>query len=164
MEPLIPEKDIRWAFQISVLLKGANAILEIIGGVLLLFTGAITGLVQFLIQGELIEDPSDFVANTLQHYLPYLSQHSQLFASFYLLSHGVIKIFLVVGLLRNKLWAYPSAIVVFILFIIYQLYRYTYTHSLFLILLTIFDVFVIWLTWHEYQILKKNRELIKLQN
>ena len=157
MEPLIQEKNIRRIFLVSVLLKGANAVLEIIGGVLFLFNGAVTGIALFLVRGELIEDPTDFVANAVQHYLPYFSQHAQLFASVYLLSHGVIKIFLVIGLLRNKLWAYPSAIVVFFLFIAYQLYRFTYTHSLFLILLTVFDLVVIWLTWHEYRIVKKNK-------
>ena len=154
---IIQEKNIRHIFIVSILLKGFNAILEIVGGVLFLFTGAVTSIVQFLVQGELIEDPSDFIANSIQHYLPYFSEHSQLFAAFYLLSHGVIKIFLVVGLLRNKLWAYQSAIVVFFLFIAYQLYRFTYTHSVFLILLTVFDLFVIWLTWHENKIVKKNQ-------
>ena len=151
------EKNIRRIFIVSVLLKGFNAILEMVGGVLFLFTGAVTSIVQFLVQGELIEDPHDFIANSIQHYLPYFSEHSQLFAAFYLLSHGVIKIFLVVGLLRNKLWAYPSAIVVFFLFIAYQLYRFTYTHSVFLIILTVFDLFVIWLTWHEYKVVKRNQ-------
>jgi uncharacterized membrane protein len=158
MEQLVPEKDIRRVFQVSILLKGANAVLEIIGGTLLLFTGSITSVLVYLAGQEIIEDPGDFLANTIQHYLPYFSQHSQLFAAFYLLSHGAIKIFLAIGLLRNKLWAYPSAIVVFILFIIYQLYRYTYTHSIFLILLTVFDLFVIVLTWHEYKIVRKTFE------
>ena len=154
---IIQEKNIRWIFIASVLLKGFNAVLGIVGGVLFLFTGAVTSIVQFLVQGELIEDPNDFIANSIQHYLPYFSEHSQLFAAFYLLSHGVIKIFLVVGLLRNKLWAYPSAIVVYFLFIAYQLYRFTYTHSVFLVLLTVFDLFVIWLTWHEYKVVNKNQ-------
>ena len=154
MDTITEEKNIRRVFTISVLLKAANAVLEIIGGTLLLFTGAVTNLIEYLARGELIEDPSDFLANSIQHYLPYLSEHSQLFAAFYLLSHGIIKIFLAVGLLRRKLWAYPSAIIVFILFILYQIYRYTYTHSIFLILLTIFDLFVVWLTWHEYKVIR----------
>ena len=150
------EQNIRRIFTVSVLLKAANAVLEIILGTLLLFTGTITNVISHLAQNELIEDPGNFLANNIQHYLPYLSEHSQLFAVYYLLSHGIIKIFLAIGLLRRKLWAYPSAIAVFIVFIIYQLYRYTYTHSFFLILLTIFDLFVVAMTWHEYKIIKKH--------
>lgn len=149
----LPESRIHLIFVWSVLLKALNGVLEIIIGVAFLFTSALAGLVQTLLRGELIEDPSDLVANTIQNFLPFLT-HSQYFIAVYLLSHGIIKIFLVVGLLRNKLWAYPAALIVFTLFIAYQLYRFTYTHSSWLILLTIFDLFVIWLTWHEYKILK----------
>lgn len=149
------EKNIRWIFRASVLLKAANALLEIVSGTLLLFTSSIATLVTYLSQKELIEDPGDIIAATIQNYLPYLSEHSQSFAAFYLLSHGGIKIFLAIGLLRNKLWAYPSAIIFFILFIIYQVYRYTYTHSFILIFLTIFDLIIVGLTWHEYRIVKK---------
>ena len=47
-----------------------------------------------------------------------------MFAAIYLLSHGVIKVVLVASLFRELLWAYPAAIVVFTLFIVYQLYPY----------------------------------------
>lgn len=142
-------------FIFSILLKGINAGIEIVGGILFFFTGTLADIIQFFVRGELAEDPSDLVANSIQQYLPYFFQHSRLFAAFYLLSHGIIKLILVASLLRNKLWAYPSAIFVFFLFIAYQLYRFTYTHSVFLILLTIFDFFIIWLTWHEYKALQK---------
>ena len=36
-------------------------------------------------------------------------------------------------------------------FIVYQCYRYMYTHSIWLVLLTILDVIVAFLIWHEYQ-------------
>lgn len=159
MEPYTPrEQTIRRVFKISIWLKAANALLEIVGGVLLLFTSSILTWVAYFAQSELIEDPGDFVAKGIQHYIPYFSDHAQSFAAFYLLSHGIVKIFLAIGLLRNKLWAYPSAIVVFVLFIAYQVYRYTYTHSLFLVLLTVFDLVVVWLTWHEYRVMKALHE------
>ncbi len=58
--------------------------------------------------------------------------------------------------MREKLWAYPASFVVFGLFIAYQLYRYTYTHDAGLILLSIFDLFVIALALHEYRLLRKH--------
>ncbi len=72
-------KDIRIVFKISLWLKALGAVLEIIGGILFLFTGLTTWIIQLLVQGELIEDPTDFVAKNIQHYLPYFSQHAQLF-------------------------------------------------------------------------------------
>ena len=78
------------------------------------------------------------------------------FLRFYLLSHGIVKAVLVVGLMREKLWAYPASFAVFGAFIAYQLYRYTFTHDIGLILLTIFDLFVIYLAVHEYRLFRKH--------
>ncbi len=147
------EKQIREIFRFSVFLKAANAILETIGGGLLL-SGSLIGWVRGLVEQQIAQDPGDFASSFLQHILPYLSSHAQFFAAWYLLSHGVIKLFLAIGLLRNQLWAYPSAIAVFVFFVVYQVYRYTYTHSPLLLLITFFDVLVIGLTWHEYTVVK----------
>ena len=78
------------------------------------------------------------------------------FYAFYLLSHGLVKGALVIGLLRQKLWAYPASFVVFGAFIAYQLYRYSYTHEFSLILLSLLDLFVIALAIHEYRLLRRH--------
>ena len=77
-------------------------------------------------------------------------------AAIYLFGHGVIKLWIIIGLLRKKLWYYPVAMIVFGLFIVYQLYRYTFTHSFLLLLITALDFIVIGLTWHEYRHLRTN--------
>ena len=59
-------------------------------------------------------------------------------------------------LLREKLWAYPASFAVFGAFIAYQLYRYTFTHGFGLIALTLFDLVVMLLIWHEYRLLKRH--------
>jgi uncharacterized membrane protein len=51
----------------------------------------------------------------------------------------------------NKLWAYPLTIGVFGAFAMYQVFRFTHTHSWALVILTIFDVLIILLTWNEYR-------------
>jgi uncharacterized membrane protein len=127
---------------------------ELVLGVALVFIGPTFHLVQTLVQGELIEDPTDLVAGYVQHFVYPVLRQSQSFAAFYLLSHGLIKIFLAAGLLREKPWAYPVAIAVFVLFVIYQFYRFSFSHSPFLMLLTIFDLVVIGLTWHEYRVVR----------
>ncbi len=151
------ERRIHQVFEISLLLKGAHALIECIGGLVLAFvsTGTITRLVNALTQEELVEDPNDFVATHLLSAAQSFNVSTQRFYAFYLLSHGVIKAFLVIGLLRNKLWAYPFSLVVLGLFILYQLYRYSYTHGLGLIVLTVFDIFVIGLIWHEYRLVRR---------
>lgn len=152
------ERRIHQIFEISVLLKGAHALIECIGGLLLVFvsTGAITSLVNALTQEELIEDPNDFVATHLLFLAQNFTVSTQHFYAFYLLSHGIIKVFLVIGLLRNKLWAYPVSLIVLGLFIVYQLYRFSYTHGFGLIALTVFDVIVMGLIWHEYRLVRRH--------
>ncbi|MCX5542404.1 DUF2127 domain-containing protein [Paraburkholderia sp. CNPSo 3076] len=90
------------------------------------------------------------------HTVQHLSVDAQRFAGLYLLAHGVLKLWLVAGLLRERLWYYPVSIVVFALFIAYQVYRITYSHSVWLLLVTALDVVVIALTWHEYRYLRDN--------
>jgi uncharacterized membrane protein len=152
------ERRVHQIFEISVLLKGAHALIECIGGLVLAFisTDAIKGLVNALTQDELIEDPNDFVAGHLLSLAQDFTVSTQRFYAFYLLSHGVVKMFLVAGLLRNKLWAYPASLVVLGLFIVYQLYRFSYTHGAGLIVLTVFDVIVMGLIWHEYRLVSRH--------
>jgi uncharacterized membrane protein len=152
------ERHVHRIFEIGVLLKGAHALIECIGGLVLAFvsTSAITNLVNALTQEELIEDPDDFVATHLLSLAQNLTVSTQRFYAFYLLSHGVIKLLLVAGLLRNKLWAYPVSLVVLGLFIIYQIYRFSYTHGVGLIVLTVFDVIVMGLIWHEYRLVRRH--------
>jgi uncharacterized membrane protein len=152
------ERRIHQIFEISLVLKGAHALIECIGGLVLAFvsTSAITRLVNVLTQEELLEDPNDFVATHLLSAAQNFNVSTQRFYAFYLLSHGVIKVFLVIGLLRNKLWAYPFSLIVLGLFIVYQVYRYSYTHGFGLIVLTVFDVFVMGLIWHEYRLVRRH--------
>lgn len=65
-----------------------------------------------------------------------------------------MKLALVIGLLREKLWAYPASLIALALFIAYQLYRYAFTNSVGLLALTVFDLFVMLLVWHEYRLIR----------
>ncbi|MXN66987.1 DUF2127 domain-containing protein [Stappia sp. GBMRC 2046] len=154
----VNERRIHQVFRFSVILKGLHALTEIVGGFVFYLVSApeILHWVNFLTQEELTEDPRDFVATHLVNAAQQLTGASESFYAFYLISHGLIKIFLVVGLLREKLVAYPLSLVALGAFIVYQLYRYSYTRSFGLILLTVFDLIVIVLVWHEWRLLRKH--------
>jgi uncharacterized membrane protein len=156
MKQWLNEKYTYLIFKISLFLKGGFAILEILGGVLflLLTKNFITNFVWSITADELSEDPNDFIAQHLIGIANQMSLSSQHFLALYLLGHGVVKIVLIIGLLKNKLWAYPASLVIFTLFIVYQIYRYYFTHSAWLLALTILDLVIIGLVWHEYKYLK----------
>ena len=138
------EQRIHQIFVVSVAAKGAHALIEIAGGLALyLFSAdAIGRWVDHI-------DPNEWLAR-------HFDLGEQNFFAFYLLSHGLLKAVIVVGLLREKLWAYPASFAVFGAFIAYQLYRYSWTHDPALIALSIFDLFVIALAVHEYRLLRKH--------
>jgi uncharacterized membrane protein len=145
-------------FKIGLALKAADGVLEIIGGILLLFVSPATiqHFVRALTAHELSEDPHDVIANHLLRSVTQLDKSATLFASVYLLSHGVAKVVLVVFVLRGKLWAYPWLMVLLVVFIVYQLYRIIFVKFSFgLAALTIFDAFLVWLTWREYEARRK---------
>jgi uncharacterized membrane protein len=142
------------AFRIGLFLKGLNGLLETMGGILLLIIEPeqISRFVQWLTQGELSQDPNDFIANHILKSSEHLTGHSLLFGSLYLLSHGIVKLILVIEVLRDHLWAYKALIVVTGLFIIYQLYSLIFVKVTFsFIFLTIFDAIIIYLTQKEYR-------------
>ena len=155
---IMREKTIHRIFDVSVSLKGLHALIEIAGGLLLylISTDTIVAFINRYSQDELIEDPHDFIATHLLKFAQGFSVEKHDFYAFYLLSHGLVKLVVVTGLLREKLWAYPASFVVFGAFIAYQLYRYSYTHDFSLILLSIFDLFVITLAVHEYRLMKRH--------
>ena len=136
----------------ALILKGVDGLLELVGGVLLLVVSpdTINRWAQRVTQHELTEDPRDFVAHHLLRLTENLHQ-TQVFGAIYLLTHGVVKLLIVVGLMRRERWAYPVAFVFLGGFVVYQLYRLTYDPSIGLALLTAFDVLIIWLTWREYR-------------
>ncbi|HEV2301345.1 MAG TPA: DUF2127 domain-containing protein [Stellaceae bacterium] len=154
----LDEHRIHRLFQLGVLLKGAHALVECAGGVLLAIvsTQTIVGWVDWLTQDELIEDPHDFVAAHLLAMAQHFTVGTKNFYVFYLMSHGLVKVVLVAGLLMEKLWAYPASLVVLGLFILYQVYRFSYTHSPGLVALTLFDILVIILIWHEYRVVRRH--------
>lgn len=151
------EKAIHDVFLVSVWIKGLVGLVQVASGIFLLVVSQ-ASLVEFAIRlttPELSEDPQDLIATFLRNSAAHWAAGTQLFASIYLIIHGAIKILLVAGLLRRKMWSYPASMWVLGAFIVYQCYRYTLTHSVWLLLLTALDVVVVLLIHHEYRLRKR---------
>jgi uncharacterized membrane protein len=151
------EKALRKIFEIGIIFKGLVAVLEIVSGSLLLFvsTDVVYGLVRLFTLAEITENPTDIIATYFLQLAQSFTVGAKLFLALYLLTRGIVKLFLITGLLRNKLWAYPASIAVFGLFILYDIYRFSHTHSPFILFLGLLDLLVLWLIWHEYKVVRK---------
>jgi uncharacterized membrane protein len=146
-------------FRIGLLGKAVDGALEIISGVILLTVdpAQLGRAARELTQSELIEDPNDLLANFMLHLFQHLSTGTQAFAALFLLGHGLIKVGLVVALMRKLWWGFPTAIGAFGLFLAYQLYRYAHTRSVWLLAVSLLDVFVVIVTWLEYERLRNSQ-------
>ena len=146
-------------FFVSLILKLADGVLELVAGaVLLLMTpGQLQRVVAAVTRGELAEDPSDLVANLLVRYASQLNVSLTLFGAWYLLVHGVVKVLLVAAVLRDHLWAYPWLVGFLLAFIGFQGYELVVHFTWSLLLLTLFDVFIVYLTVREYRRHKARR-------
>lgn len=123
--PRVEDRRLDCAFRAALWLKGVDGLLELVGGLVLLFVtpASLNHIVRSLTAHELAQDPRDFVARHLLHSATRLSRSKTLYGAVYLLGHGAAKLVLVVALLRGRLWAYPWMIGLLLVFIAYQLYR-----------------------------------------
>ncbi len=146
-------------FRIAMAVKGLDGLIELIGGITLLLVSQaeVQKVIAAVVTRDLLGPPDGsltrhFVAGTAE-----FASGNRTFAVVYLLLHGMLKVALVVALLRHWLPAYPVAIVVLGLFVVYELYRATQTGSLLLPVLAIVDVVVIALVVREYRALRREQ-------
>ncbi|MCL5096247.1 MAG: DUF2127 domain-containing protein [Candidatus Omnitrophica bacterium] len=155
----IREKTLHRLFIVGVWIKGFDGIMETVAGFIFLFVsrGTLISVLFSLTHPELMEDPDDWVANTLRHQFSQMSVGGKLFGGVYLLVHGLLKLFLVAGLLRGRLWSFPTGMIVLVAFIGYQAYRMLHHFSVGLAFLTVLDGLIIALIYNEYCHSKRNR-------
>ena len=145
-------------FEIGVLFKAFNSVWETLGGIFLL-TRLHSWLAHFFVifsRAELLGDRDDFLVHIANTQIQHLNVDStRTFVGIYLLFHGLMNAFLAYHLYKKHLWSYPVMIVFITTFLVYQLYRLVHTQSLVLLLVTLFDICFIYLTWHEYKYQQK---------
>jgi len=139
-------------FDLSLIIKGGIGIIETVSGFFVLFISrsAIDRIFAFFSSTELLEDPTDPVFSYLSASLTHLTSGAKIFAGIYVLIHGLLNLFIVIGLKRDKLWVYWVAMVSIILFMTYQIYRFAHTQAPGLIVLTILDLIFLIIIRHEH--------------
>ena len=145
-------------FVVSIFLKGVFAVAELVAGIAIYASPPefINNWVHGMLRTRLFADPNDPFAQFVLHQAHEVAVTRHTFVSLYLMSHGLVKIFIVAALFSRRLWAFPLGMSALALFIVYQMHRWYYTHSPWLVMISIFDAFIIWLTWREYQALKRH--------
>lgn len=148
------DKNLYKAFLAGIVFKGLVALAEMVLGLVLVFYEKINSFIFLVAQKQLQINPDAVLANYVQKYQNLLPTQISWFIIIYVFSRGFIKVFLIVGLLKKKLWTYPTSIAVIGLFMVYQIYELFRNHSIWLVILTVIDVVIVWLIWKEYLRLK----------
>ncbi|MDR3643326.1 MAG: DUF2127 domain-containing protein [Candidatus Doudnabacteria bacterium] len=140
-------------FIIGIIIKSFTGLVETCSGLVLLSIKpqTLSLILLRLSGGGKITDADDFLLAYPYQYMQHLTPGIKVFAGLYILAHGLINLLLVMGLIKEKLWAYLVAIGVLSSFMLYQLYRIAYTQSPLLEALTVLDAFFVIVLWHEYK-------------
>ena len=149
-------KVLHWLFEASLLIKGVLCAAETLAGLglALVPNPLVARLAYWLTHYEIAEDPTDSLASWTRRAVEQFPVHIQHFYGYYLLFHGGLKLTMVLMLWARILWAYPAAMAVLSGFVIFQLREFAHTGSPFLLVLAVFDLFMIGLIWQEYKALK----------
>lgn len=159
LEELRHHKLFHRAYYVGVAIKGFDGTVELLAGIALLLSPTIIHHSLTMVAqraqrhpGHVYQLIAEYVAR-LDHDL---SRAGLIFLIIFLIGHGVVKLVLVYCLLRRILWAYPYALGVLTLFLVYQLYvTFQDPGSLGLWFFTILDAVIIWLVWGEWKDLRE---------
>lgn len=131
---------------------GYGLIRLILGFVLLKVVGKpISDVFYNLMNHELSQDPNDILIQTISPHLQHLPITITYFVAFYFIFWGLLDVLLSIQLLKHKLWAFPLTIALISLFVLYELYRFSHTHSLILLGVIFVDMVVVALIHKEYR-------------
>ncbi|OYV63028.1 MAG: hypothetical protein B7X03_03430 [Parcubacteria group bacterium 21-58-10] len=147
------EKDLLWFFDLALLFKAVDGVLEFLGAILILAVppSLVLRIAEFLTVGELAQDPHDFIATTIRDAAHAFTVHTHYFIALYLAFHGAIKVALVIGVFAGKRIAYPLFMIALAVFGAYEAYRGFQLGELLLQALAVFDLALLVLTSYEYR-------------
>jgi len=150
-------------FYSGMFIKAVNAFIEFLGGILMIALNheSINRLIELIALPELRQDPKDVLMNYLIALGQNLSIGSQHSIAVYMLLHGSIKMAAIYLLWNKKIWAYKPAVVVFGLFIAYEVYSFAHSKSVLMLLIIIIDAAIIALIILEYKHLKTSKKAVQ---
>ena len=143
--------------RISILINLVEGLLEIFSSLILFVVNApfIIKIMEFIFREELAEDSKDFLVQLMLNYANNLSIDTKFFLAIYFLVYGLINFSLAYVLLTKKVKHYFFVEIVLIILVIYQMYKFLYSHSLILLFFMLIDTFIIILVFRDHQKLLK---------
>ena len=149
MNRLQQMRNSKWfdrVYMLTVAIKGFDGLIELLAGIVLLV--APSELHKLMHQ----------LAQYIAHVDTDVTRGGLTIVILFLIVHGIVKLALVYALLRRILWAYPYALGVLVLFLIYQLYVCIVQPSVSMIVFAALDAIIVWVVWGEWRKLVREAE------
>jgi uncharacterized membrane protein len=143
-------------FILGIVVKGLDGLAELAAGLALLVSPTLVHEVLSGIVGKTSGSHGHtmlFISQYIARLDKDLAASGLTFLIIFLLSHGVIKIILVYCLLKKITRAYPAAVAVLGVFLIYQVYVFILSPTIGMAFLCLLDAAIIGLVWREYRVL-----------
>lgn len=142
-----------WLFLSTLLAKGLLGVVQLLtaAAIFLGITDRLPALARSLVANELAEDPNDFLAARILDVAGMVPNADTSFYGLYFAAHGMLHVGVVAALLIGSVWAYPAAIAVLAVFVVYQIFEWISVGGAMLPVLSAIDIFVIYLTAREWR-------------
>jgi len=137
-------------FRIGLIVKGFDALLEVVGGILLLMPTRLARYILVLSQHELYRHHA-VLSGKLDRLAETVLEHVHIWAAIYLMLHGLSKVILVGGIFCGKKWGYVGLIGVLGFFTAFELIRAVSAREPVSGVLGVFDLMVVGLIFKEYR-------------
>jgi uncharacterized membrane protein len=148
------------AYIVGVAIKGFDGLVELLAGLILLFTPSLAHNVLQRILHE-TQYHHGLLAQWLTRYVGQLdtelAKSGLVVVIAFLLTHGIVKLVLVYCLFKEILWAYPYALVILGAFLAYQAYILVRNPTVGIAFLVVLDIAIIALVWREYRVLQAQK-------
>ncbi|MBV8798865.1 MAG: DUF2127 domain-containing protein [Alphaproteobacteria bacterium] len=142
------------AYQVAIAIKGLDGAIEFLAGLFIALVGS-RQVYHFAIWAtapEIARHPESHAAHAIRHGAYNFAHHSHRFAIIYLLTHGLLKIGLVVNLFLENMWIFPASVVVLLGFIAFMTAKLVAHWSPWLFAFALFDTLTLALVLNEWRV------------
>ncbi len=133
-------------FELGLIIKGVDAIFEIMGGLLLLTPIRVSGWLAVISQ----HSKHELTAHLWQNVADKVALAS-IATALYLLVHGMAKVVLIAAVFKDKKWGYVGLMGVLSFFAVFELFKAASKHESLVLALCFFDALIVFLIAKEYQ-------------
>jgi uncharacterized membrane protein len=156
------EKVFELLFSLSMILKGIDGIIELLGGIAFAAVNKekmLQWFYDFLMNEKAFQISNETILKWVTAFSDALQTNVRVFITIILIGNGIIKIVMAIALLMRKYAAFPWSLFFLVLLFVYQIVQTIQSPSWFLYFFDAFDFAIILVIWKQYLLLKKDNKI-----